>query len=162
MSWRVIPASPKYSINSSGQVRHDRLGRLVPPRINQRGMPYVTMETDRGQITRSIAKLVADNFLPQATPEFDTPINLDGDRENCRMENLMWRPRWFAIRYHQQFKDGAEELVKAPLRVIDGLDVFHTSRDAAELYGLLEYDIAESIRLRTYVWPTYQMFEMIP
>ena len=48
---------------------------------------------------------------------FDTPINLDGDRHNNRVENLTWRPRWFAIKYNQQFRHPYENPI--PARIMD-------------------------------------------
>jgi NUMOD4 motif len=159
--WVQIEGFPDYSVSTSGEVRHDSNLRLLRPQINQLGIPYVGMMRDNEQKQRSLARLVANAYLPRFLEAFDTPINLDGDRMNCAVENLMWRPRWFAIRYNRQFKEPYYRRIEAPLRAIEDSEVHSSSIEAAIRYGLLERDICLSIEHRTYVWPTYQIFELV-
>lgn len=158
--WVTIPNFPKYSVNRLGQVRHDRIGRFLRPQVNQNNTAYVCLVRDWEQKKRSLALLVASAFIPQDREHFDTPINLDGDRLNCAVDNLMWRPRWFAIRYHQQFTVWPRSFIKVPLRQLDNGEVFRNSREVAVRYGLLEDEIFNSIQNRTYVWPTWQQFDL--
>ena len=159
--WVVIESFPKYSVNRLGQVRRDSFDRLVKPQANQTNSVYVPLMRDGKLYQRSLALIVARAFLPEPVEPFDTPINLDGDRWNCKVENLMWRPRWFAIRYHHQFKEPYEKPIKAPLRARDEKEVFPDSLSAACRYGLLERDVVMSIEHNTYAWPTYQIFERV-
>lgn len=160
--WIPIDGFPKYSVNSLGQVRHNRTERLVQPILNQFGVAYVGLVRDYSQKKRSLALLVARTFipLPPDLENFDTPINLDGDRFNCSIDNLMWRPRWFAIQFHQQFKLWPVSYVEAPIKQLSDGKVFRDSREVAKAYGLLEIDLFVSIQNRTYVWPTYQQFDL--
>jgi hypothetical protein len=158
--WVLVEGFPKYSVNKLGQVRRDSFDRLVRPQMNQTGSVYVPLMREGVLKQRSLALIVAKAFLPEPTPPFDTPINLNGDRWDCRVENLMWRPRGFAIRYHQQFRDPYERPVKAPLRARDHQEVFPDSLSAAKRYGLLERDVVLSMQYNTYAWPTYQIFEL--
>lgn len=158
--WVEIPDFPKYSVNRLGQVQHNRTGKLLRPQINQFGTPYVVLMGEWKHYGRSLALLVATTFIPQDREHFDTPINLDGDRFNCAVDNLMWRPRWFAIRYHQQFKVWPRSFIKVPLRQLDDGKVFRDSREVAVRYGLLEDEIFNAIQNRTYVWPTWQQFDL--
>lgn len=107
---------------------------------------------------RGVALLVARAFIPQPSELFDTPINLNGDRSDCRAENLMWRPRWFAIAYHKQFKEPYEFRLDGAIYDTKTSEISNSSLEAAMRYGLLEQDIVLSIANRTYVWPTYQVF----
>jgi hypothetical protein len=117
---------------------------------------------DNGHFSRGLARLVAKAFLPTPPKAFDTPINLDGDRYNCAVDNLMWRPRWFAIQYHRQFIEKPPYgRINRPLRAIDDSEVYSTSLDAAIAYGALERDLIRSVFDETYVWPIHKQFELV-
>lgn len=159
--WVVIEEFPRYSVNPWGQVRNDRTDRILAPRMNQFGLVYVGMMGSDGlQHQRSLALLVVSTFLPQDLPAFNTPINLDGDRWNCALDNLMWRPRAFAIRYHMQFRRRYPFPIDVPLREINTNEIYRNSWEVCIRFGLLERDLVESIEHRTYVWPTYQQFDL--
>lgn len=159
--WVQIAGFPDYSVSDQGEVRHESNLRPLAVTVNQRGVPYVGLVRHSEQKKRSLARLVANAFLPQDLESFDTPINLDGDRLNCAMWNLMWRPRWFAIRYNQQFRDPYRNRVNRPLRAVDFKEVHSSSIEAACRYGLLERDIVLSLHNHTWCWPTYQYFELV-
>jgi hypothetical protein len=157
--WVSIPGFPKYSVDPLGQVRKESTGRLVRSHMNQTGSVYVSLMRENWELcSRSLARIVAHVFLEPPTENFDTPINLDGDRWNCAADNLMWRPRWFAIQYHQQFEIPFRGRMYGPLRDLKSQEVSQGSLAVACRYGLLERDVVLSIMNRTYVWPTYQMF----
>jgi hypothetical protein len=141
-------------------VKKDSNGRLLHPRINQYGIPYVGLMREWRQCIRSLPRLVAMAFLTPPNDIFDTPINLDGDRNNCAVENLMWRPRWYAVLYGHQFKERYEHPINAPVVALDTQEVFPDSLAAGCRYGLLEREVVLSILNRTPAWPTYQMFEL--
>lgn len=159
--WTPIDDFPGYSVSTEGEVRHDSNLRPLKPQINQSGVPYIGLFRDYSQKKRSLARLVATTYIPRSLEAFDTPINLDGDRLNCSVENLMWRPRWFAILYNQQFSDPYYGRINAPLRATDNQEVHSSSLEAAIRYGLLERDLVLSIEHNTFVWPTYQYFEIV-
>lgn len=118
---------------------------------------------DGVQYHRSVPKLVARAFVERQYETFDTPINLNGDRMDCRQENLAWRPRWFAINYHKQFVvryDGG----RFPNRLRNTLtgEISENTWECSIRYGLLERDLVLAVLNRTYVWPLYIIFEAIP
>jgi hypothetical protein len=160
--WISVQGFPEYSVNSLGQVRRDSYDRLVTPHANQTESIYVSLTENNKQHQRSLARIVAIAFLEEPIQPFDTPINLDGNRWNCAADNLMWRPRWFAIQYHHQFKEPYHRPIEAPLRAKGEQEVFSTSLAAACRYGLLERDVVLSIERQTYAWPNYMFFELIP
>lgn len=164
--WRVVQHFPNYSVSSAGRVRSDikfkngNTGRILTPKANQRGIAQVGLWHNEVQYKRSVALLVAHAFIHTARPlKFNTPINLDGDRFNNRVENLMWRPRWFASEYFQQFRSRRAGIT-TPIVEVKTEEVYENSWVAALTFGLLDKDIYEAIRERTYVWPTYQRFEI--
>ena len=113
------------------------------------------------QYHKSVPLLVAKAFLPEPGGPFDTPINLDGDRWNNCVENLAWRPRWFAIRYNQQFRYQYENPILTPIMDLETGAVSDNSFECAKDYGLLERDLVLAIVNSTPVWPTYQEFRAI-
>src|SRR3954452_2344535 len=125
--WVPIRGFPGYSVNPLGQVRNDSTDRILNTRINQYGVPYVGMMREFRQCIRSLPLLVATAFLPEPNEIFDTPINLDGDRSNCNVDNLMWRPRWYAIYYVNQFKERYVNPIEAPVRAVETEEVFGDS-----------------------------------
>lgn len=159
--WQPIRGFPGYSINSDGQVMHDKNQRLLRLRLNQYGVPYVGLMKDWQQHIRSLPRLVAMAFLAPPTEIFDTPIQLDGDPGNCRVDNLMWRPRWYAVKYKRQFERRYEQPVDEPVHAIHQFEQFPNSFEAACRYGLLEKEVVMSIVNRTPAWPTYQEFELV-
>jgi len=160
-NWVPVAGFPGYSINPLGQVARDSTGRLLVPRYNQYGVPYVGLMRDWQQCIRSLPRLVARAFLQRPSDIFDTPIQVDGDRSNCRVENLMWRPRWYAVLYNRQFDgDRYDNPINEPVREANEGERFKNSLEAACRYGLLEREVVLSILNRTPTWPTYQYFEM--
>lgn len=160
-TWRQIPDFPRYSVSNRGRVRNDQTERIMALSMNREGILNVGLMHAGTQFRRGVALLVAKEFVPGGTEVFDTPIHLDGDPFNVRANNLTWRPRWFAVKYKQQFTDGYGVLIARPIRNIKTGEEFPDSFEAAKWYGVLEWDLAQSIEQRTYVWPLYQQFEVL-
>jgi hypothetical protein len=159
--WVVIDEFPNYVINADGFIKNLKTDRFLVLTRNQYGVIQVGLMKGGEQYKRGVALLVARAFLdPPPSPAFNTPINLDGDRSNCSIENLVWRPRWFAIKYHQQFKLGPQGFSK-PIMDIKTKEQFPDSWAAATKYGLLDREILIATLNRTYVWPTYQEFRVM-
>lgn len=158
--WRVISEFPRYSVSDFGFVRNDLTDRIMRVSTNQRGIVQVGLVRKHEQYKRSVSVLVADSFIPEVRERFDTPINLDGNRGNNCVTNLLWRPRPFATRYAQQFKIGVAS-IQRPIYDVDTGEEFATSWDAAIKYGLLDLEILTAMIERTYVFPTFQRFDTI-
>jgi hypothetical protein len=161
--WREVRFFPGYSVSNRGRVRNDDTGRYMTLLINQRGIANVGLTKNKVQYKRSVSLLVATAFLPKmySSESFDTPINLDGDRTNNKIENLMWRPRWFAVNYHQQFNEEDSVGFSTPIVEIKTGEEFENSWEAATKYGLIDREIMVATINRTYVWPTYQQFRLV-
>jgi hypothetical protein len=136
IDWRIIEEFPDYAVNDQGEVLNIKRNRTLASRMNRQDFMMIGLVRDRMQYTRATAPLVANAFLePAASPAYNSIIHLNGDRTDCRAINLMWRPRWYASRYHRMFDD-------YPLRVsvyIPELDkVFFSLREFCTTYGLVE------------------------
>lgn len=160
--WVSIEGFPGYSVNPLGQVRRDSSGRIFLPRFNQYGVPYVGLMRGWEQCSRSLPRLVAHAFLDRPNEIFDTPVQIDGDRSNCRVDNLMWRPRWYAVLYNRQFeKQRYDHPIDAAVRAINDDEIFPNSLAAACRFGLLEREVVLSVLNHIPAWPTYQYFELV-
>lgn len=169
-TWQEIPEFPGYSVSVEGEVRNDDTGKLLANRVNVRGV-YVGLCKDRVQHSRMVSRLVASAFLdlpplPYHRQTFDTPINLNGDRTDNHVKNLMWRPRWFAVKFHQQFGTDWSKGPKVK-EVATGAE-FVNVLEAAKSFGLLAFEIfVEAMNHGVYgwqdigVWPTGYHFEAI-
>lgn len=167
--WREITEFPGYSVSDCGRVRNNLTGRILVLQVNQTGVPNVGLvkrpylDSPTIQCKRSVALLVAQTFVsPHEHEQFDTPINLDGNRTNNHVNNLAWRPRWFAARYFDQFRNrNTQWHWPAPIKDEKTGEQFEDSWDAVTKYGLLEQDVYLAMLNRTYVWPTYQTFRAL-
>lgn len=161
--WLEIAFYPDYSVSDYGRVRNDATKRIMTLTKNQNDIVTVGLMKHRRQCKLSVAKLVAETFIPPMDKLFDTPINLDGNRENNYLDNLEWRPRWFAVKYFHQFNDARyrRERYQYPIQEIYTRQRFMSSWDAAVQYGLLVNEVYLSTIDNTRVWPTYQKFERI-
>ncbi len=160
-TWREIEDFSRYSVSDQGRVQNHDTGRIMKLTPNREGILTVGMMYCGTQFRRSVPLLVAKEFVPGGTEHFDTPINLDGDLFNCRANNLTWRPRWFAVKYKRQFTNGYGVLINRRIRNVQTGDVFADSFECAKWYGVLEWDLFESIEYRTFVWPVMQTFEIL-
>jgi NUMOD4 motif len=159
--WKEIRGFPGYSVSDYGRIQADKSGRILRQSENQYGLAQVGMMKNGEQKHRSVPLLVASAFMERPYEAFDTPINLDGDRHNNHVNNLLWRPRWFAVKYNRQFRYPYEYPIDAPIEDVKTGMVSENSFECCKDYGLLEEDLVLSILNRTYVWPTYQEFRIV-
>lgn len=160
--WETIPEFPDYLVSDRGLICNERTGRILVPKVNQGGVIHVGLVKDGVQRNRSIAKLVAEAFIPNENPRFNTPMHLDGNQEHNFVENLVWRPRPFAIQYYRQFENPLKIRINMPIEVIQTGERFDNSWAPAVKYGLLERSIVMSIlNDSTPVFPTSQIFRIV-
>jgi len=161
--WVDIPGFPLYAVSDMGRVMNKHSDHIKIATLNQAGIPNVLLVADGEQHRRSVAVLVAHAFLDEPPMLWNaTPINLDGDRTNNAADNLEWRPRWFATRYHQQFRRGAAYGFTGGVQHIQTGEIFEDVRDAALKFGLLEDDIIISAHTNTPVFPSWDEFQLLP
>ena len=159
--WKEIPLFPDYSVSNYGRIRANKSERILALSQTQWGLVQVGLMRNGRQYHRSVPLLVAKAFLPVKPGPFSTPVNLNGDRTNNHIDNLVWRPRWFAVKYNRQFRYSYENPIMRPIMDLRSGEVSKNSFECATRYGLLEEDLVLSILNRTYVWPTYQEFGVV-
>lgn len=162
-NWKRITSFPTYSVSDTGLVRNDDTGRVLALRRNPHGIHYVGLMKGRRQHNISVARLVAEAFVSKPSQDrdnkFNTPIHLNGHKDDLQAHNLMWRPYYFARLYHQQFAKGPS--TAHPVLELKTNERYSCPLIAAMAFGLLEKDIISSALNLTVVWPTFQQFRFI-
>ena len=160
--WRVVTSFPRYRVSNTGIVQNAKTCRPLSPTFNQRGILKVNLLNEGYLHTRAVGILVAREFLPEPPRrDFTSVIHLNGDRENCYATNLAWRPRSFAVKYHQQFDMPIFHTSQREVVDLETGRVYPTVQEAAVEHGLLFSEIVVASHNRTFVWPTYQQFRLI-
>ena len=143
----------QYEISTRGEVRHVRNRRLRAQSVNQYGFPFHTLQEhgyDGRRVSVPVARAVARTFLGEPSPRMPSPtvMHKDGDRMNCALENLVWRPRAYARRYSDSFNEPYEAsgrfvlAVDASSRVLND---YASEGDLAQAYGVLVSDVQKAI-----------------
>lgn len=134
--WQTIEEFPKYAISPEGHIRNKETERPVKTRQNRQGIVMASLMGPESRLTRSVALMVAQSYLgAPRNSSYNSVIHLDGDRGNCEANNLAWRPRWYAIRYHKMFE---EDPINVSVYIDDTGETFGTLREACVKYGLIE------------------------
>lgn len=161
-AWVDLDDFPGYAVSTHGRVMNKSTELIKIATENQQGIVSVNLVRDHIQCRRSVAVLVANTFLPDhMNHRFDTPIHLDGDRLNCAVSNLAWRPLWFARQYHTQLRSPVQEEWRGTIELMDTGEVFEDIRECSTKYGLLEKEIILSAHTQTPVFPTMHSFRLV-
>lgn len=162
--WADIPEFPYYAVSNHGRVMNKYTEHIKAVAVNQQGIASVLFVRDHQQYRRSVTVLVAEAFLPlppHRADLFNTPINLNGDRLDNHVLNLAWRPRWFASKFHAQFKKPIPFGFHARLELIETGEIFASVREAAKAHGLLEKEIIMSVHNHVPVFPSWHNFQLV-
>lgn len=156
--WIDIKDAEGYSISSFGEVMNKQTNRLIKPQLTPNGILYVPLYVNGEKVTRSVKVMVAKAFVEGRTKIFDTAINKDGNKLNNRVDNLEWRPRWFAVKYSRQFLKDYDQSDKGPIHETKSGVIFETIYEAGVINGVLFRDVFVSCRTGSPVFPTSQIF----
>jgi hypothetical protein len=161
-TWVELEEFPDYAVNQYGEIANIKTGLLRKLSINDQGIVKISMyNRDKRLATRGVAKIVANAFVPKPDAEtFDTPIHMDGDQYNCRADNLVWRPRWFAIKYHKQFRMEEFHAARGSFIELDSEEVYDSIKDICVRNGVFWQDVIKCVTEETFVFPTWQKFRL--
>jgi hypothetical protein len=150
---------PDYYINEEGIVINSATGRDMTLSPTENGDLTVGLMRNGVQHRRSVKGIVARTFVDGYTDIFNTPIQLDGNKDNLHASNIVWRPRWFAWKYARQFVEPHPDwYYDGPIKDVNTSIRYHTIFEAAIYHGLLCIDIYECMRRDEVVFPTAQRF----
>jgi hypothetical protein len=162
--WKEIPDFPRYAVSNLGNVMNIKKEKLVKPQATPQGQIYVPLYGSSRGFTRSVKVLVANAFLDYEDYDvevFDTPINKDGDKRNNNVDNLAWRPLWFAVKYSRQFSVGHNiNTDVGPVYDLGTNLEYDNVYIVGVTFGLLFRDVYRSTYAETPVFPTNQIFRI--
>ena len=153
-----IEGFENYEVNRYGEVVNTDSGRIMKWSPTMDGDMTVGMVKDGHQYRRSVKGLVANAFVLGRSELFNTPVLLDGNKNNVCVENLVWRPRWFAWHYTHQFTKPQAWYYSGPIVELISLKEYESYFHAAVSNGILCVDIRKSIYNDLTVFPTGQQF----
>lgn len=158
--WIPLRDYDGYSISDQGRVRNDRRMKVLSTTRSMSGCVFVGLFKNKTQYQRGVAKLVAETFVVNTKGEFfNSVIHLDGDLDNCRANNLAWRPRWFAQKFTRQFKI---PLIKiGPIQDLETGAEYSSAWVPVREFGLLYMEVFFSTQNGTRVFPTNQRFSQL-
>lgn len=160
---RPIEGFPDYVVDVDGSVYTAHRQRLRRPSHTREGAVKITLYHDGKPHTRSLARIVANAHLyNDHDPEiFDTPIHLDNDLSNNHVDNLAWRPRWFAKKYQAQYWNPEFRYNKVVVEDVSTGKVYEGLMEPCQKFGLLYTDVINSCLKGTTVFPTNKRFNFI-
>lgn len=158
LAYEIIPEFPSYLVSNRGYVVKEIGGPPLTMSPTQYGDLTVGLMKDNYQYRRSVKTLVARAFVAGETEVFDTPVLLDGNRNNLHFKNIAWRPRWHAIAYIKQFDKQEDWWFLGPIMDMDTKQVYTNFIEAAISTGTLVSDIRNGYLNGTRVFPSGHTF----
>lgn len=165
-TWVDIPDFPDYEISDHGRVFSKRYQQNLSQSPNTRGHMKINLSKDGVIKTVSVRVLVAQAFIEVPTDiesqrgDLDV-INLDGNPENNHVDNLAWRPHWFAWKYTRQFNQPIPGEYHTPvLNTLTG-EAFENVMDAGVAHGELWEYIYNSAVTGRQVYPSGAVYEFL-
>ena len=159
--WINVTEFPGYVVSNYGEVYNEETGKFLKQSPVQYGILTVGLMRDGKIYRRSVATLVAMAFHDKPRPDFNTVIHLDGHKDNCRADNLMWRTRPYAVRYHQ---DIVQDLYPHQNKMIEAVELgqaFSHIMTVSRKFGLIPSHIYHGILNNSKVWPVNLTFRFL-
>lgn len=162
-TWVSIRGFSNYSISDHGEIHNNKTHESMRPSINNHGTLKISLISDEGKRqTRSVAFMVAQEFVDPPNPLSTQVILLNGDSTDVRAVNLAWRPPWFAWQYTRQLKRQVPAYYKILPVVNVTYDIKYRSIiEAATTEGLLFDDVWKSTYSGSMPYPSDSVFEVI-
>lgn len=117
--WSIIEEFPNYLVNDQGEIFNRSLDRYMRTYPNTYGHMRITLtDEETGERSdRGVAKLVAEAFVEPPNELCNRVMILDGRLSNVMAVNLVWRPRYFVMRYARQLKRAEHPVHYKNLRI---------------------------------------------
>lgn len=158
-SWAPLTAyhCPQYEVSTHGRVRHRVRKKERSVSVNQYGTLFHTLQENGyngRRRTIPLAKAVALTFLGQPEDNLPSPtiMHKDGDKKNCRLDNLCWRTRAYVRRYERDW-DSPANPSGLSVRAVDEnyrlLGRYESEGALAQAYGVLVGDVVRAEALHT-------------
>lgn len=157
--WKQVSFAPEYFVSTQGRV--EKNGHLITIGHVTDGSLSAVLRLESGSRPYLVRRLVAEAFCEKLTANCDSVIHLDGEKDNCNVENLAWRPRWFAWKYTRQFHEPVRSRWMYPVRIVQTGEEFGSLIEAGMRLGMLWADIYRSTIEHRVTYPFGYEFEWV-
>jgi HNH endonuclease/NUMOD4 motif len=131
--WRMYPKLPNYEVSSLGKVRHIQKGNLLALNLRADGHLGVTMQRDGKSCTPTLNRIVAETFLPAPTDTNMVAQTINQNKQDCRVENLIWqKPR----KVDNSHRPGLMHQYESVAEATDDVRVYTSKGDAILASGV--------------------------
>lgn len=160
--WAVIEEFPNYRISNHGNVINAKRGILMCTSVSNYGHAKISLSEGGSRHTRSIALLVAQAFVEAPDILCDSVVVLNGNLDDVRASNLVWRPAWFAWQYARQLRCiPPHHYETLPVLNETTGQTYESIVDAGMTEGLLFSDIWMSTYTGKQVYPHRYTFKIV-
>lgn len=109
--WKQIDGFIKYYVSDKGNVMNMNTERVLTKAYQETGHCLVCLSENNKVCTKSVAKLVLSAFDPIPDAATRAIIFKDGDKRNCKLDNLEWAEVAY-INKHKKIPREIKELMK--------------------------------------------------
>lgn len=158
--WAPIEGFENYEVSDEGRIRNENSGHILKQFPNGHDIIQVVMYRDGKNHARAVHKLVAHAFT-EVGPEGTVPMHRDGDKRNCRADNLEWKDRWFVHKLTMQRKRTVPRDPRGILMLSTGVVYPNALVCANEINGLEELVLitAQNPHRATYMGSQFEFFK---
>lgn len=140
--WLDIDEAPRYVVSNYGRVMNKRIGRVLNG--GNKSYAFVNLNTETGQITRSIHYLVMRAFVGPKPPGYE--INhIDLNTRNNMLSNLKYVTHLENMRHASENFAWGRVLnpIQKRILIVETGEIYDTLEEAADAVGGNEYSIKQ-------------------
>lgn len=130
--WRNIEGtSGQYQVSNKGRVKSTRKILTLSP--DKQGYLYASVKIDGKHKRRSVARLVAKEFLPRPENSLANEVNhIDFNKSNNHIENLEWLTKQQNLKHARDGKRWDEKQQQQKLKRLQQIEMEASKRAAAK------------------------------
>lgn len=147
--WKPIEDFPDYQVSSFGRIVH--MDRPDTPRSaapNHKGFPSLTLFNKNhpgARYFRQVNQLVAEAFIGPPPSKLNSVWHIDGNPENCHVENLKWDMRARVMEWNEMHRTGIPKYRTQRVMHNPTGTVYENAFEAAMAHGDIETAIVSHI-----------------
>lgn len=157
MNWRPIKDFEPYEVSIDGRVRNGSTMQELGIHPNHSGVYTVVIRRNNKAYCRAVNRLVANAWISEEDQNY-IPMHIDYDKSNNHADNLVWKPRGFALEIVAQHKR-RQKYSSTPIRNLSTGVVYPNAKSCAEAILGLEYlvlNAADSRGKQSYMGDFYE------
>lgn len=164
--WKPIEGFPDYQISSYGRIVHmDRPNTVRKAAPNHKGFPSLVLfnkEHPGSRYLRQVNQLVAEAFIgPPPSSKLNSVWHIDGDFENCHVDNLKWDMRARVMEWNEMHRDGIPKYRTARVRHNPTGREYENAFEAALAHGDIETAVVSHIEKYAGIYADRARFQFI-